>query len=77
MTKRIREILSKTLSSEDLTQIYNSYDILGDIAILRLTDTSRKHAETVAQVIMSIHKNVKTVLAQTSPVEGEFRLREL
>ena len=26
---------------------------------------------------MTVHKNVKTVLAQTKAVEGEFRLREL
>jgi tRNA (guanine37-N1)-methyltransferase len=77
MRKHLREILSKALPSEDLAYVHNSYDILGDIAILRLTDTSRKHAETVAQAIMDIHKNVKTVFAQTSPVHGDFRLRGL
>jgi tRNA (guanine37-N1)-methyltransferase len=35
------------------------------------------HSEKVAEAIMSVHKNVKTVFAQTSAVEGEFRLRRL
>ena len=77
MRKRLRKILSKFLPPDELVHVYNSYDILGDIAILRLTDTARKHSQIIAEAIMSIHKNVKTVLAQTSPVCGDFRLRKL
>lgn len=46
----------------------NSYDVVGDIAIVRLTEKSRKHSEKVAEAIMAVHKNVKTVLAQASAV---------
>jgi len=57
--------------------IYNSYDIIGDIAIIRLTEASKTYRQTIGEAIMSVHKNVKTVLAQTSPVHGDFRLRKL
>ena len=77
MRKHLRKILSEFLPPDELVYVSNSYDILGDIAILRLTDTSRKHSQIIAEAIMSIHKNVKTVLAQTSPVRGDFRLRKL
>ena len=77
LRKRLRKILSEFLPPDELVYVYNSYDILGDIAILRLTDTARKHGQIIAEAIMSIHKNVKTVLAQTSPVRGDFRLRKL
>jgi len=60
-----------------LANVYNSYDIVGDIAIIRLSHASRKNAQNIAKAIMSIHKNVKTVLAQVSPVTGDFRLRRL
>lgn len=73
----MRKILSKFLPSDELVYVTNSYDIVGDIAILRLTDKSRKHAQIIAKTITSVHKNVKTVLAQTSPVRGDFRLRKL
>jgi len=76
LRKRLRKIL-KFLPPDELVHVYNSYDILGDIAILRLTDTTRKHSQIIAEAIMNIHKNVKTVLAQTSPVCGDFRLRKL
>jgi tRNA (guanine37-N1)-methyltransferase len=51
--------------------------MIGNIAIVRLTPKSRKHSEDIAQMIMSNHANVKTVLFQTSAVSGKFRLRKL
>ena len=73
----MRKILSEFLPSDELVYVYNSYDIVGDMAILRLIDKSRKHGQIIAKAIMSVHKNVKTVLAQTSPVHGDFRLRKM
>ena len=69
--------LSDVLSPEDLASAYNSYDIIGGIAIFRLPQASRKNAQNIAKAIMSVHTNVKTVLAQVSPVAGDFRLRRL
>ncbi len=77
MKNRLRNLLSESLPLEDLTHIYNSYDVIGDIAVIRVTESFRKHSQTVAETIMKIHKNIKTVLAQTSPVRGDFRLRKL
>ena len=77
MKKHLRNRLSDVLSAKELTYIYNSYDIIGDIAIIRGTERSGKYSRIVAETIMDVHKNVKTVLAQTSPVRGDFRLRKL
>jgi tRNA (guanine37-N1)-methyltransferase len=75
--KRLKQLLSEILPRRELADIYNSYDIIGDIAIIRLTETSRKYSQIIAETIMAVHKNVRTVLAQTSPVHGDFRLRKL
>jgi tRNA (guanine37-N1)-methyltransferase len=75
LKKRLREILTAFLSSEDLTEIFGSYDIVGDIAIIRLS--TLKNSQIIAEAIMNIHRSVKSVLAQTSPVSGDFRLRRL
>ena len=77
MKNRLRKILSEFLPSDELVYVTNSYDIVGDIAILRLTDKTRKHVQIIAKAIASVHKDVETVLAQTSPVRGDFRLRKL
>jgi tRNA (guanine37-N1)-methyltransferase len=77
LRKRLRKALSGVLSPEDLSEIYNSFDVVGDIAIIRLPCTSSVPAQTAAKAIMSRHGNVKTVLLQASPVAGDFRLRRL
>ena len=62
---------------EDLEQVYNSFDIIGDIAIIKMQKDDQVNAEAVANKIMSIHKGVKTVFVQTSPISGDFRVRSL
>ena len=73
----MRKNLSCILSSGDASKVYNSYDIIGDIAIIRMPCASVGIAQSVAKAIMGVSKNVKTVLAQESPVAGDFRLRRL
>ena len=65
------------LSSENLTQIYRSFDVVGSIAITRLPFYSIANARKVAGVIMAVNRNVKTVLLQTTPVSGDLRIRNL
>jgi tRNA (guanine37-N1)-methyltransferase len=77
LKKRLRELVSETLSPEDLVQVYNSYDIVGDIAIIRLPEKAMRRCAVIAGAVMNIHKNVKTVLAQVGAVQGDFRLRTL
>ena len=57
--------------------IYRSFDIIGDIAVIRLPEEAMQYKKLVAEAIMNVHKNVRSVWAQTSPVSGDFRLREL
>jgi tRNA (guanine37-N1)-methyltransferase len=77
LRKRLRKTLSGILSSQDLGKVYNSFDVVGDIAIIRLPRTSPVKAQAVAEAIVSVHRNVKTVLLQASPVAGDLRLRRL
>jgi tRNA (guanine37-N1)-methyltransferase len=77
LKKRLKNRLSEFVSSEELTYIYNSYDVIGDIAIIRVTERSRKFSRIIAETIMNVQRNVKTVLAQTSSVRGDLRLRKL
>jgi len=77
LKKCLKALLSGSLPPESLADVCNSYDIIGDIAIIRSTALPRKFGENVAEAIIKTHRNVKTVLAQTSPVDGDFRLRGL
>ncbi|MCS7123984.1 MAG: class I SAM-dependent methyltransferase family protein [Candidatus Bathyarchaeota archaeon] len=77
MRKRLKKLLAAVLPSEELTAVYNSYDVIGDITVIRLNEAFMKHGQIIAETIMKVHKNVKTVLAQVGPVQGDFRLRKL
>jgi len=77
MRRRLKTLLAAALPTEELNAIYSSYDIIGDIAVIRLNENSKKYGQIIAETIMKVHKNVKTVLAQVSPIHGDFRLRKL
>ena len=53
-----------------------SFDIFGDIAILRLTSDSEVYANQIAKALLLSHKNIKTVCVDLG-VYGEFRIRDL
>jgi tRNA (guanine37-N1)-methyltransferase len=77
LRKRLREKLSEAMPREELQQIYDSFDIIGDIAIFKVAKENTISIEVVAKQIMAVHRSVKIVFVQTSPVSGDFRVREL
>ncbi len=70
-------LLVGKLEPGELDAVYKSYDIVGDIAIIRIPESLEQKNEIIAEAVMQAHKRVKTVLQQVSPVSGGFRLREL
>lgn len=54
----------------------SSFDIVGEIAIIKLSSKLGPYREEIAEALMTAHKKVKSV-ALDSGVEGEFRVRQL
>jgi tRNA (guanine37-N1)-methyltransferase len=77
LRKRLREKLSETLPAETLSKVYNSFDIIGDIAIIKIPPSNIANAEKVAKKIMAVHRNIKTVLTPVTQITGDFRVRKL
>jgi len=73
----LKDTLAKLFPAEGTVDVYSAFDIIGDIAIIKLPKTSKAKAEAVAEAIMNRHKNVKAAFVQTSGVTGDFRLRSL
>jgi len=76
MSRDLREALKEQLSDEELRQ-FRAFDIIGDIAVVKLPEKLLPKKHLIGQALMEIHNNVRTVLNQTTPVRGEFRTREL
>ena len=75
MRKRLRDKLSAALPSEELDKVYNSFDVIGDIAIIKIN--ALQNAEAIAKQIMASQKNIKTVFTPATNITGDFRVRKL
>lgn len=54
----------------------SSYDIVGDIALIKLPEELKGYREEIGEAIMEVHPHLKTVL-EDKGVHGEFRIREV
>jgi tRNA (guanine37-N1)-methyltransferase len=77
MTKFLKKLLKGVLADEDLEKVYSSFDIVGDIAIIKIPDSLLAKKNVIGEVILQSIKNLKTVLLQSTSVSGEYRLRGL
>jgi len=73
----LKSLLADKLRPDELELIYKSYDIVGDIAVIRVPEALQKQSEIIAEAVMQTHKRVKSVWCQVGPVSGDLRLREL
>ncbi|RLF26310.1 MAG: tRNA (guanine-N1)-methyltransferase [Thermoplasmata archaeon] len=53
-----------------------SYDIIGDIALIKIPDEILGYTKEIGNAILSVHKNVK-VVCLSKPVAGEYRTRDV
>lgn len=77
MNADLKKALQGKLPARELALVYRSYDIIGDIAIIRVPEQLVCRSGTIAEAVMTQHKHVKAVWRQSSPVSGDFRLRRL
>ena len=73
----IKAKLKEILSGEEISEFKSSLEIIGDLAIIKLPPRLESKASLIANLIMSVHRNVRAVYSQESPVLGEYRVRRL
>ncbi len=57
--------------------ILSGMDIIGDIAILELTDVSAEKEKEIGEELLKAHPNIEAVYKKLGAMEGEFRIRKL
>ena len=77
MSKFLKSLLKDVLDDEELEKVYSSFDLIGDIAIIKIPDSLLTKKNVIGEVILESIKNLKTVFLQRSSVSGEYRLRGL
>jgi len=79
MTKRIKPTNYKDLvdiPNKLKTKLPTSFDVIGNILLLKLDDELRNFKNEIAKTLINTHKNVKTV-CQIYPISGELRTRDI
>ncbi|MEM3555222.1 MAG: class I SAM-dependent methyltransferase family protein [Candidatus Micrarchaeia archaeon] len=73
----LEESLRGKLTPEELKQVVKSFDIIGDIAIIEIPKNLERKEKVIANSLMEVHRNVKSVFKKASPMLGVFRIRKL
>ena len=74
ISKCYKEILTLPISLKDI--LPTSYDIIGDIILIKLPEALLEHQKDIGNALLKAHKNVETVCL-SQPVRGELRTRNI
>lgn len=73
----LKKKLQPILSNEELALLVQSYDIIGDIAIIIIPPPLSHREETIARAILDTNKNIKVVARRDGRYQGDFRTLNL
>lgn len=77
MARMLKTVLSETLSAEETANLYSSFDIIGNVVIIKISEALAAKKSLIGESILEEIKSVKSVFAQISSVKGDYRLRDL
>lgn len=69
----LRDRLEGDMTGDELEHLVTSFDILGDIAIIKVPVELKHRKEVIADAVMEQHSHVRTVLRKAGQREGEYR----
>jgi tRNA (guanine37-N1)-methyltransferase len=77
MAPVLKTILKEILQPEEISKLYSAFDIIGSIFIIKIPDSLNSKKQIIADTILMNIKSAKSVFAQTSAVQGDYRIRKL
>src|SRR5437879_4477509 len=75
--RTLEEALATTVSADVLSRLPKSFDVVGDITLLELDSELAAYQTIIAEAIMEVHPNVRSVFAKNGEVSGAERIRPL
>ena len=77
MTKMLKKTLENILTKKESQELISAFDQIGDIIIVRIPDSLISKKKIIGETLLEQVKTTKSVFYQSSPVEGDFRTRNL
>lgn len=72
----LKASLKGRLKEQELAMVSSSFDIVGDIAILEIPKELEKKETMIAETLLKLNKNIKTVCKKAGDRYGKYRLRK-
>jgi tRNA (guanine37-N1)-methyltransferase len=73
----LKEAVSGILSEKEVSELYGAFDQIGNIIVIRIPDSLISKKKTIGETLLQKVKTARSVFYQSSPVEGDFRTRNL
>lgn len=73
----LKDALKPILTNEELEKVKTAYDCIGDIAILEIDRELRKKEKDIANALLNIRRDIKTVVRKEGSHEGTFRVQKM
>ena len=74
---KLKDALKGKLTPKELTHLRTSFDVIGSIAIIEIPKELKKREKIIAQTILQLLKNVKTIAVETGEHTGKYRKQKL
>ncbi|WP_157927685.1 class I SAM-dependent methyltransferase [Candidatus Nitrosotalea okcheonensis] len=73
----LKQAVDGILTEAEAEELYGAFDQIGNIIILRVPDSLLSKRKIIGEVLLDKVKTAKSVYYQSSPVEGDYRIRKL
>ncbi len=77
MTKMLKKALADIITEKETQELISAFDQIGSIIIVRIPDSLISKKKMIGETLLEQVKTTKSVFFQSSPVEGDFRTRNL
>lgn len=73
----LKQAMASILTPEETEELYGAFDQIGNIIILRIPDTLLSKRKLIGEILLEKVKTARSIFYQSSPVEGDYRIRQL
>ena len=70
----LKTALANKIPKDDIHQVSNSFEVIGDIALIEVPKTITKHEKIIAQTLSEINNNINIILSKKEDVKGSYRV---
>ncbi len=73
----LKQAMASILTPEETEELYGAFDQIGTKIILRIPDSLLHKRKIIGEVLLSKVKTADSIFYQSSPVAGDYRIRQL